>query len=773
MIPQSGWGVGLGENTAVRPSGACTTIHLVIVDDGFDSGEDDTTAAAARKTAPERWRPDAYLYTHTNAGGGLTHHATALSGPDSGSPPKIFHSAEWPAESQAYRKHLANQLRNATALRPDAITHARIEIRAIASTAGHKLISNDLARWLWRLLDHVRTEEREPVLLIQSTEPYLPWELLWVRDPEDRRPGRFLAETFALAHWVIPHAPPGELPLRNIGVIAPKDAPAIHAPEERKRVLALARDGRTVTLVPARTDAVVKAMRREVFDGWHLIGHGTLDAKDPEASAYLLELPGRLTPSILEHEVGSFGPKRPFVFANFCDSGRQEEGLTGLGGLCKAFLDLGAGAYLGTLWPVEGESAAAFSRLLYREFLAGWPLAEAVRRARVVLHDEKPGDPAWLAYTVFGPPMALCSDRPGARSRAIPPNPGEDRHSRHLAPGRARPPSIPTPEWRQGRSPPSALLRPEYAVVPFHGREAELASLISWVNEASKVAVRICRGAEGIGKTRLALELCERMRRAGWTAGLIDPPRGAPPSRLVGQLQRRQGDLLIVLDDATLDHPLLALLGEREDLWADRRLRVLVVTEQATAGDDQGLPPGLPVSGFSLGPLAPTVAEKRDSFLIAGSAFAERLGQAPPIEALPNLSSPPYDRVFFLHLRALVGRESDRSPSERNLLSLLLDRERTSWRHQVERFGLESSLATVVEPALIAVSEARGALDAVHAVRLLEKRITEPALSTETSRRTLAYLLNEMYGGVRWIDPLRPRALVDRLRDDKTPSRGA
>jgi len=53
------------------------------------------------------------------------------------------------------------------------------------------------------------------------------------------------------------------------------------------------------------------------------------------------------------------------------------------------------------------------------------------------------------------------------------------------------------------------------------GREAELASLHGFLNSDRFMSVRVLIGGGGSGKTRLALELCEKAQTNGWSAGFI------------------------------------------------------------------------------------------------------------------------------------------------------------------------------------------------------------------------------------------------------------
>ncbi|TDD17156.1 ATP-binding protein, partial [Nonomuraea diastatica] len=76
------------------------------------------------------------------------------------------------------------------------------------------------------------------------------------------------------------------------------------------------------------------------------------------------------------------------------------------------------------------------------------------------------------------------------------------------------------------------LLAARHAVVPFLGREEELARLRAWAAEPAALSIAVLTGRPGTGKSRLAGELCAELAGSGWDAGLLlldtlyalDPP---------------------------------------------------------------------------------------------------------------------------------------------------------------------------------------------------------------------------------------------------------
>ncbi|MFF5242039.1 CHAT domain-containing protein [Streptomyces microflavus] len=100
---------------------------------------------------------------------------------------------------------------------------------------------------------------------------------------------------------------------------------------------------------------------------------------------------------------------RPMVFFNACRSAGEIEWFSTSLGWAPQFLRAGAGAFIGTLWPVRSDSALLFADAFYNQFVGkGQPLGEASLRARRAIRDHG-GDPTWLAYAVYGSPAACAA----------------------------------------------------------------------------------------------------------------------------------------------------------------------------------------------------------------------------------------------------------------------------------------------------------------------------------------------------------------------------
>ncbi|HRC86345.1 MAG TPA: tetratricopeptide repeat protein, partial [Thermoanaerobaculia bacterium] len=106
--------------------------------------------------------------------------------------------------------------------------------------------------------------------------------------------------------------------------------------------------------------------------------------------------------------------------------------------------------------------------------------------------------------------------------------------------------------WVPELSPPSALLRPEYGVVPFHGREQELESLLRWARSADRFAVTLLTGPGGMGKTRLAQEVGLVLSKEGWVAGFLPEQTPVNPEELWTALGWPVGRILLIVDYAEI-----------------------------------------------------------------------------------------------------------------------------------------------------------------------------------------------------------------------------
>ena len=330
---------------------------------------------------------------------------------------------------------------------------------------------------------------------------------------------------------------------------------------------------------------------------------------------------------------------------------------------------------------------------------------------------------------------------------------------------------------------PGALLTADYHVVPFHGARsfAERHRLIEWCQQPDERAIRIYKGEGGMGKTRLAIELCQHLAKLAkqpWTCGFAQVerfPRKAVPWKLLPDLRR---PLLVVVDYAgdeektwlvsrLLGHlqdcpaPKLRLVFlERDELWLDR-LHRKPRARDILLGPLLSRPTGHDV--FTLAPVASTYAERVDSFRLAAKAFGVKLALKAPREPHVDLKGALYERVLFIHIQALLAVTGTPVTGQSAIMRHLLAREREYWQRMLDALGLSAVLLPSIEEAVFKISLINGISDLTSARNIL-RQIESLRDQPEAVRRQVLMLLRECYPqGEKGIGPLQPDMLRDYL----------
>lgn len=288
---------------------------------------------------------------------------------------------------------------------------------------------------------------------------------------------------------------------------------------------------------------------------------------------------------------------------------------------------------------------------------------------------------------------------------------------------------------------PSRMLDARSEVVPFTGRERDLADLREWRDGGPRLAVRLLNAPGGQGKTRLAARFAAESVADGWLVvvaghgvGDVRPSPGSQDLRLDGHR-----GVLLLLDYADRWNLTASVWLLRNSLLhrPDRPARVLML-----ARTPAGLP-GLRAeldkvhirAGLSDQPLAavPETSEggqRWEMFAAARDSFARLYGVADPgaVAAPADLDYPEFGLVLTLHLAALVAVDAHvtghRPPTEPDQLSrYLLDREQRHWEYLYEQRGRGLDYAT--PPSVMArtafTAALTGPLSYADAIRLLER----------------------------------------------------
>ncbi|MER6630139.1 tetratricopeptide repeat protein [Streptomyces sp. NPDC000987] len=237
---------------------------------------------------------------------------------------------------------------------------------------------------------------------------------------------------------------------------------------------------------------------------------------------------------------------------------------------------------------------------------------------------------------------------------------------------------------------PSRLLDARSQIVPFSGREEELAALAGWRDAGTAaLSALLLHGPGGEGKTRLAARFAELSAAAGWE---VVQARHHATAERPGEEPGRAGahGLLVIVDYADRwAHPELVELL-RDPLLDGPAVRVLLIgrTVQwwaALRGELRSI--GAAVTDLPLGRFADSLPDRSRAFATARDRFGAVLGVTGPItETVRGLDGRAYGQVLTLHMAALVAALTARYPggpmpdSAEGIAAYLLDRERMGWR---------------------------------------------------------------------------------------------
>ena len=337
--------------------------------------------------------------------------------------------------------------------------------------------------------------------------------------------------------------------------------------------------------------------------------------------------------------------------------------------------------------------------------------------------------------------------------------------------------------WRQQSSPPGALLKAEYGIVPFHQRHAELENLDEWCYSNERIAVRLYTGPGGIGKTRLAVEQCQRLNSKiskTWKTGFLQTTETTKHRRHFDWLSSEKSAIFLVIDYAETRRPDVVTFL-RAALHAKNKIRVVLLARAATdwwtilKTESQGVGDLLMSSATQQMTLQPMFLDhqaKEDSWLIAADSFARQLGHAIPLLPPSDIEPDYFERVLLLHMQALltVEQEKNDTSGSQGIIEVILNRERRFWERKLAARKLPQIYHQAISLAMARITLIGGIYQQKEAEKLLaDIPILEDSKRYE--RIELAELLHEIYPPTPlpdtknsfYIAPLQPDLLGEFL----------
>ena len=271
-------------------------------------------------------------------------------------------------------------------------------------------ISENVPPVLFTLLRDIAAKlDRPPLVQLFSEEPYIPWELAWMKVPLDPGVPGFLGAQACVGRWIMAEDdPPFPAPASASGDRMAAIWGVYEGFPGWQRLVAAEDEGKQLAErygaehVGANLDDVMACIKGTPrVDVLHFAVHGNYD---PQGNQNGLVLTDRrvLDPTVVR---GLPLAGRPFVFLNACQVGTANEVLGDYGGLAMAFVKQGACGVVAPLWSINDEIAAELALSFYEKVRDGESPASVLREARGEHGPEPTGaSGTTFAYQFFGHP---------------------------------------------------------------------------------------------------------------------------------------------------------------------------------------------------------------------------------------------------------------------------------------------------------------------------------------------------------------------------------
>jgi hypothetical protein len=235
------------------------------------------------------------------------------------------------------------------------------------------------------------------LLILADQDAWFPWELL--HDGQ-----KFLGDRFIIGRWLweLEKSRPYEFP---VGAVNVAHYASVEQPELWTELLQSSGAPPPISMQAGIFNDITLF---ESIRGLHLIRYGqsvdTTNRQDApvrvNSSSDIQNIEREVQPAKL-----SLRRNHPLVSLSYLNAGQPE--LTALEQTwASTFVRAGCSAFVGSLWAVQPNVEAAFVSAFYNNIWAGQTLGVAFQTARRLAKSVVPESLDWLAYVLFGDPMA-------------------------------------------------------------------------------------------------------------------------------------------------------------------------------------------------------------------------------------------------------------------------------------------------------------------------------------------------------------------------------
>ena len=244
----------------------------------------------------------------------------------------------------------------------------------------------------------------------------------------------------SVALWLLWNRRSPSLPEKGVLALADPELPSVNDDDAGRRAagafaeflglgaLPLARrEAREViggfaneSLLLEGADASERRLKTEIAAGYrllHVAAHAVLDGRHPSRSALVLSPGGETEDGLLQvREIVDLELDGTVVFLSACSSasGPVVSG-EGVVGFARAFLQAGARAVVGSLWPLRDDEAAELAGDLSRRLAGGAGLGEALAATRRDWIAEGRPEAAWAGTVLIGNDDRVLEEAPVRR----------------------------------------------------------------------------------------------------------------------------------------------------------------------------------------------------------------------------------------------------------------------------------------------------------------------------------------------------------------------